>query len=115
VRINSRNRRLLGGVVLVTSFGAGAAACSSGLSSGARALCGSVSATPTPANVLVAVPKARIEAGENSGNRTLDGAATRLLGALRGQDPAAISAAERNVAAKCSHLGIALGEVNAGL
>ena len=52
--------------------------------------------------------------GEHSGNRTLAGA-TRLLGAPKRQDPAAISAAEGNVAALCSHLGIALGKVNAGL
>ena len=115
MRITSRNRHLLGGVALVTFLGAGAAACSSGPSSGAQALCGSVSATHTPTNVLVFVPKATIESGEHSGNRTLDDAATTLLSALSRQDPTAISEAERNVAATCSHLGIALGKVGAGL
>jgi hypothetical protein len=101
--------------MLVTLLGATASSCSSGPSSSAQALCGSVSATSTPANVLVAVPKATIEAGEHSGNRTLDDAATTLLSALRGQDPTAISEAERHIAATCSHLGIALGKVGAGL
>jgi len=110
VRITWRNRRILVGVALVTFLGAGAASCSSGPSSGAQALCGSVSATHTPTNMLVAVPKSRIEAGEHSGNQALDDAATSWLGALEGQDPAAISAAERHVAATCSHLGIAVGE-----
>ena len=87
--------------MLVTALGVGAAACSSGPSSGALALCGSVSATPTPANVLVAVPKGRIEAGKDSGNQALDDAATKLLSALPGKDPAAIAAAERHLA---SHL-----------
>jgi hypothetical protein len=64
--------------------------------------------------MLVAVPTARIEAGKNSGNQTLDDAATRLLSALKGKDPAAISGAERHVVATCSHLGIALGEFNPG-
>jgi len=96
--------------MLVTTLGVGAAACSSGPSSGAQALCGSVSATPTPANVLVAVPKARIEAGKDSGNQELDNAATRWLSALHGQNPAAISAAEHHVAATCSQLGITVGQ-----
>jgi len=100
--------------MLVTALGAGAAACSSGPSSGARALCGSVSATPTPANMLVAVPMARIEAGKDSGNQTLDDAATRLLRALQGRDPAAISTAEHHLAATCGHLGITLGQFEPG-
>ena len=100
--------------MLITVLGTGAAACSSGPSSSAQALCGSVSSTPTPANVLVAVPTARIEAGKDSGNQILDDAATKWLSALHGQDPAAISAAERHVAATCSHLGIPLGKFNPG-
>ena len=99
---------------MVAALGVGAAACLSGPSSGAQALCGSVSATPTPANVLVAVPKARIEAGKDSGNQALDDAATKLLDALQGQDPTAISAAEHHVAATCSQLGIAVGQFNPG-
>ena len=115
MRITSRNQHLLGGVALLTFLGTGAAACPSGPSSGAHSLCGSGSATHAPSNVLVFLPKAKIEAGEHSGNRTLDDAATTLLSALGGQDPAEISKAERNVAATCSHLGIALGNVGAGL
>jgi hypothetical protein len=64
--------------------------------------------------MLVAVPMARIDAGRNSGNQALDDAATGLLRALRGQDPAAISTAEHHVAATCSHLGIALGGYTSG-
>ena len=95
--------------MLVGVLGTGAAACSSGPSAGAQALCGSVSATPTPADLLVAIPLARIEAGRNSGNQALDAAATRLLRALQGQDPTAVATAERHVAVTCNHLRIALG------
>ena len=98
--------------MLATLLGVGAAACSSGPSTGAQVLCGSVSATPTPADMLVAVPTARIEAGRKSGDPTLEDAATSWLRALNGRDPAAISAAESRVAATCHHLGIALGKFN---
>ena len=65
--------------------------------------------------MMFAVSSSMLQAGEHSGIQELDHAAARWAKALGGQDAAAMSAAEQQVATTCKHLGIPVrGFVSSG-
>jgi len=106
-------RRLdLGGVILAALLGAGLAACSSGPSTAATALCGSVFAAPPP-NVAIAVSNQAIKAGENSGYANLDRDARNWASAIDQHNEAASQSAQRQLATDCTSLKIPLGTLPA--
>ena len=101
--------RMLIGVALVGALGIGVVSCSSGPSAAANGLCGSVFATPPPADELVAISTFTIKNGERSGNSTLDQAATAWIKALNRHDMAAAATAEQQILTTCKQLDIPLG------
>lgn len=101
--------RMLIGLASVGALGIGVAACSSGPSATANGLCGSVFATPPPADEAVAISTVTIKNGENSGNSTLDRAATAWITALNRHDAAAAATAEHQILTTCRQLHIPLG------
>jgi hypothetical protein len=101
--------RMLIGVALAAALGIGIVSCSSGPSVAASGLCGSVFATPAPADELVAISTFTIKNGERSGNSTLDRAATAWIKALNRHDTAAAAAAEHQILITCKQLDIPLG------
>ena len=101
--------QLLTGVILLGALGVGSAGCSSGPSAAAKGLCGSVFGAPPPADEAVAISTQPIKDGENSGNATLDQAATAWIRDLRRNNTAAVATAQRLIVATCRHLGIPLG------
>lgn len=96
------------GVVLVGALGIGTAGCSSGPSTAAAGLCGSVVATPPPDSAL-AVHTQTIKDGENSGYPSLDHGATAFLNALDQHSETAVQIAEDQIVAACNSLHIPLG------
>jgi hypothetical protein len=104
-------RRALAGTILAGIFGIGAAACSSGPSAAAKGLCGSLVAT-LPPNAGIAVSIKTVEAGEDSGDPSLDHGATALVKGLHDHSTAAISKANAQIVAACDHAGIPLGTFN---
>jgi hypothetical protein len=123
MRIGGWRSGILVGVLLLVMLGIGAAACSSsGLpssaplplvpSAAAKGLCGSVSAQPIPAEVMIAVRTQTIKDGEDSGNPTLNQGATAYLEALRAHNDTAIAAAGNRLSKDCERLGIPTGHFN---
>lgn len=106
-------RRLrTGGVIFVALLGVGLAACSSGPSSAATGLCGSVVAAPPP-NAAIAVSDQTIKAGENSGYPNLDRDARSWSSALDQHSEAEIQSAQRQLITGCTSLKIPLGTFTA--
>jgi len=101
--------RLLIGVALVAALGIGAAACSSGPSTAANELCGSVYGTPPPADEAVAISTFTIKNGERSGIPTLDQAASAWVKAVDRQDTTAATTAQQHIRSTCQRLNIPLG------
>jgi hypothetical protein len=100
--------RALAGVILVATLGVGTAACSSGPSSAAKGLCGSVPAAVST-DEAVAVNVKTVESGEHSGYSTLDQAATSMIRALHDHSGTEGSAAMARVARACERLNIPVG------
>lgn len=90
------------------ALGIGTAACSSGPSSAAKGLCGSVFAVPPP-NSSLAVNLQTIKDGEDSGYPSLNHGAAALMKALSQDSEAAIQIANGQIATACNQLGIPLG------
>jgi len=101
-----------GGVILIAVLGAGLASCSSGPSSAATGLCGSVVAAPPP-NASIAVSDQTIKAGEHSGYPNLDRDARNWSSALDQQSVPAIQSAQRQLVNDCNSLKIPLGTFTA--
>ena len=98
----------ISGVVLVGVLGIGTSGCSSGPSSAAKGLCGSVVAVPPP-NSSLAVNLQTIKDGEDSGYPSLNHGAAALMKALSQDSEAAIQIANGQIATACNQLGIPLG------
>jgi len=112
MRHSAWRAELLVGVVLVGTLGTGATACSSsGPSTAATGLCGTVSG-PFPGGAAVAVDTQSIRDGEISGNTALDQVATAILKALHEHSFAAIAAANDRLAGECERLGIPTATLN---
>ena len=109
VRRGGLGGQLLAAALLVGVFGIGAAGCSSGPSAAAKGLCGSIPGTPPPPNFSVALLTQPIKGGEHSGNPDLDRESRELLKAMNQHSASKITAAETQIVATCTSLGVPLG------